>query len=197
MFALEPFSQGSLLRRYPTDPITQGGVCVALCDYWLSLIKADYAVPAADRLRQLQHNFPVVIRHQRHYANLRAQHGREEGRRKLGQKLGLDYDPDKTLVERRFVRMEGIRKKIAADIGVVGTGATWTLRFADGSGHAISGFCGIAGQEPILTMRLHLFDPNIGEYGGQLSELDDMLQDLFTRFPFYQSIVALHRATEG
>jgi hypothetical protein len=79
----------------------------------------------------------------------------------------------------------------------MGVGATWTLRFFDGTGHAIAGFYGMFSPTGnIHHPRLFLFDPNIGEYRGDLSDLDAMLRDLLTRFPIYLTVVEVRRTTD-
>jgi hypothetical protein len=196
MITLTPFSQGALLRDAATDPITRQGVCVALCDYWLTLIKRNYNASPSDRLRQLQTSLSDIIKHQQRYAHLRAQHGREEARRQVGDRLGLDYN-DQTMIMKAPNGMSGIRQKLAADIHFPGAAATWSLRFANGHGHAIAGFCGISGKQPIVKFRLHVFDPNIGEYIGELQELDEILRDLLNKFPKYSTVEGVHRTTEG
>ena len=195
MSTLTSFSQGALLSNTTTNPLTQHGICVALCDYWLTLIKNDPDAAPSDRLQQLQQYVPQAMNHQRTYARLRQQHGREEARRQVGAPLGLQYD-GQTMVMKEFLGMSGIRHKLAADLRTVGSAVTWTLRFADGSGHAIAGFCGLSGQQPILKYRLRLFDPNIGEYEGTLQELDVMLDNLL-RHPMYRTVTGVHRTSEG
>jgi len=196
MITLTSFSQGSLLSRAVTDPITRNGVCVALCDHWLSRIKQRPNEAPERRRLELEQSLAQIIRYQRSYAIQRSQYGRTEARHQKGQQLGLKYT-DQTTIMRVMIGMQGIRQKLAADISHVGSAATWTLRFADGSGHAIAGFCGISGQEPIIKLKLHVFDPNIGEYIGELTELNAILNDLLTKFPNYQTVTEVCRTTEG
>ena len=198
MITLTRFSQERQLQLQAiVDRDTRNGVCVGLCDYWLSQIKGAPEMPPAERLQLLRDNFARPMNHQRYYANLRAQHGREQARRQVGNQLGLRYHTDDTTIMRTHLGMSGIRARLAADIGWVGSAATWTLRFADGGGHAIAGFCGIGGQEPMLQLESHIFDPNLGEYTGPFRELDYILSDLLTRFPDYRTIVEVNRTTEG
>ncbi len=196
MITLDPFSQGRILQAMPlTDAVTRNGICVALCDYWLALIKMDPNESPSSRLQQLVQYFPQAMNHQRQYSVVRAQHGRNEGRRMVGGQVGLDYNEQTTLM-RAMVGMRGIREKLAADISRIGAASTWSLRFMGGGGHAIAGFCGLSGQQPYMKMRLHVFDPNIGEYTGELRELDTILNDLLTRFPLYQTVTDVHRTSE-
>jgi len=196
MITLTAFSQGSLLSRTVADPSTRNGVCVALCDHWLSRIKQHPTEPAPRRCLELAQALSKIILYQQSYAIQRRQHGRIEARHQIGQQLGLEY-ADQTTIMRVAVGMKGIRQKLAGDISHAGSAATWTLRFADNTGHAIAGFCGISGQEPIIRLQLHVFDPNIGEYIGQLAELDGILNDLLTKFPKYQTVTEVCRTAEG
>lgn len=195
MSTLTDFSQGTLLRNTVTDPLTRNGICVALCDYWLKLIKTSPSESPADRLLKLRAYFIRAMQHQRLYSGLRSQHGREEARRQVGAQLGLNYS-DQTMILRTFVGMGGIKQKLGQDLSRIGAAATWTLRFADGGGHAIAGFCGLSGQPPIMRHRLHIFDPNIGEYEGTVQELNDMLDHLFRAFPMYATVTGVHRTSE-
>lgn len=197
MITLDRFSQGAILQSLPfSDYLTRNGICVALCDYWLAMIKDQPNESPAARLERLhRQHFAQAMNHQRQYAVVRAQHGREEGRRMVGQQVGLNYH-DQTMIMRALIGIRGIREKMAADISRIGAAATWTLRFADGGGHAIAGFCGLSGQQPYMKMRLHVFDPNIGEYTGELQELDAILNDLLNKFPDYQTITDVHRTSE-
>ena len=196
MYTLTRFSQGDLLQLHLTDSVTSQGVCAALCDHWLQLLKTDLGAPADRRLQRLQENFPSIIQHQRTYALLRAQLGRERAREQVGEDIGLDYE-GQTMVMKCSAGLQGMRSRMAADIGIPGRGATWTLRFADGSGHVLAGLCNLIGQEPILQMQLHVFDPNIGEYIGAMSDLDDILQNLMSWFPLYHTVIGVHRTFEG
>jgi hypothetical protein len=172
-------------------------VCVALCDYWLSQIKAHPDVPPAERLQLLRDNFVQIMNHQRHYAGLRARRGREQARQDVGSPLGLRYNTDDTVIM-SSVGISGIRAKLAADIGRIGSAATWTLEFADGGRHAIAGFCGVSGGPgPISHLKSHVFDPNIGEYVGPFRELDYILSALLSEIPRYRTVTNVYRTTEG
>ena len=197
MSTLTSFSQAAQLQFQAVDDATRNGICVGLCDFWLSLIKRFPEMPPDQRLQQLCDNFEQPMNHQRNYAYLRRQYGRGPAREQVGRELGLNYDTENTMLLRVCLDMSSIRAKLAADIGCIGSGATWTLRFSDGTGHAIAGFCGVEGQEPIMRLTSHVFDPNIGEYAGLFPELDDMLFDLLSKFPLYQTIVEVNRTTES
>jgi len=198
MYTLTRFSQGEQLRLQAiSDATTRRGVCVGLCDYWLSRIKANPEMPPDERLGLLRGNFSRVMNDQRQYAGLRARQGRERARQQVGSRQGLRYSADDTAIMRIHVGMNGIRAKIAEDIGRIGAAATWTLRFRDGGGHAIAGFCGVSGRQPISHLRSHIFDPNIGEYVGPFRELDYILSDMMSRVGKYSTIVEVHRTTEG
>jgi hypothetical protein len=199
MITLTRFSQERQLQLQAiVDRDTRDGVCVGLCDYWLSQIKSHSDLAPAERLQLLRDNFGQIMNHQRHYAGLRDRRGREHARREVGDQLGLRYHTDDTAIMRTRVGIGGIRTKLAGDIGRVGAAASWTLEFADGTRHAIAGFCGISGGPgPISHLRSHVFDPNIGEYVGPFRELDYILSDLLSKFPSYGTVTDVYRTTEG
>jgi hypothetical protein len=195
MFQLEPFSQ-SVLLRHESDPDIRNGVCVALCDYWLADIRARGNDPASRRLARLAGRMPAVGQYQKQYGQQRAQQGPTQARRDMGKQLGHDYREHTTIMP-AMVGAVGLRQRLAADLARAGIGATWTLRFADGTGHAIAGFYGIVSPtEKLHYFRLFLFDPNIGEYTGELRDLDSMLKDLLTRFPLYLTVTEVRRTTD-
>jgi hypothetical protein len=195
MFQLANFSQSALLKNEP-DPEIRKGVCVALCDHWLAEIRARGNDPPAQRLARLAGLMPAVIQYQRQYGQQRAQQGPTEARRAMGKQLGHDFREHTTIMP-AMVGAAGLRQRLAADLAGFGVGATWSLRFPDGTGHAIAGFYGMFTRlGKIHEPRLFLFDPNIGEYKGELSDLDAMLKDLLTRFPIYQMVVEVRRTTD-
>jgi hypothetical protein len=196
MFTLAPFSQDVHLRSVK-DPVLRNGVCVALCDHWLTIIKRFRDLPPVNRMRMLAQRIPEAFRHQQAYALRRAAVGRDAARREAGARLGLDYEAQ-TTVMRACVGMVGIRARLAADLGRIGAAATWSMRFAGGGGHAIAGFRGLVPVSGnVHRVSIHVFDPNIGEYAGELGELDAILADLFGRFPLYATVNEVHRTTEG
>lgn len=192
MSTLTPFSQSELVA----GTTQRKGICVALCDLWLRLIKLNPGEDPHGRLGQLRLMIPQALHYQDNYAGLRAIRGRTAARQQVAGNLGLHY-VEQTTVSRRQSGMSGIRQKLASDIGYPGAAATWTLEFEGGSRHAVAGFCGIGGQEPILRLILHLFDPNVGEYRGELRELNSILDDLLGRFPVYHTVKSVCRTWEG
>lgn len=195
-----PFVQAEQLKLHETCDLTERGVCVALCDYWIWLIKNAPDEKPDQRLGRLATNFAAIMGHQRHYGQLRAALGPREARKEVGHSLGTEYDTDKTVMVRlpfntRAQQMQMFRKRMARDIGFPGSAATWSLRFSRGGGHAIAGFCGLTGRQPLMQMRLHVFDPNIGEYVGTFPELDGMLDDMLTKFPMYRTVESIRRAS--
>jgi hypothetical protein len=196
MAKLARFSQDALLRSV-TDPVLRNGVCVALCDHWLEIIRRLPDVPPVNRMRLLTQKMPEVLRYQKTYAGMRGPLGRNEARRQMGAGLGLDFE-EQTTIMRRFNGMAGIRAKLAADLGQIGAAATWSMRFSGGGGHAIAGFRGLVSVTGNMhRASLHIFDPNIGEYAGELDELDAILTDLFAKFPLYATVTEVHRTSEG
>ncbi len=194
MFTLAPFSQSALLRN-ETDPDIRGGVCVALCDYWLADIKSRSNDAPRDRLNRLAGNYPTVAQYQKQYGQQRAQHGPQQARKQMAQQLGHDYHQHTTIMP-ALIGAAGMRQRLAADLAGLGVAATWSLRFMDDTGHAIAGFYGMVSPlENMHRFQLHLFDPNIGEYVGGQRDLDNMLNDLLNRFPLYQTVVEIRRTT--
>src|SRR5512142_3020416 len=105
------------------------------------------------------------------YGRRRAQVGPTVARRESGAKHGIDYE-EQTTISRAYLDMGAIRQKLAGDLARLGAAATWSLRFRQG-GHAIAGFHGLATvTSNIHATRMHLFDPNVGEYTCELRELD-------------------------
>ena len=195
MFSLAPFSQSGLLQN-EADPQIRQGVCVALCDFWLGNIKQRPADAPADRLSRAAGTFASIVQYQRQYNKTRAQVGPEHARRVMGQQLGHDFH-QQTTITRAMMSSAEIRQRLAGDLGTLGAAATWSMRFADGSGHAIAGFRGMLSlMENVHRASLHVFDPNIGEYAGELSDLDTMLRDLLNRFPLYKTVQEIRRTTD-
>ena len=52
MATLTPFDQSNLLVGV-ADPRVRDGICVALCDYWLALIKANTTRTPRERITEL------------------------------------------------------------------------------------------------------------------------------------------------
>ena len=195
MFQLAGFSQAHLLVN-ETDPDLKNGVCVALCDHWLNDIKARSNDAPVDRLSRLAGTYPSVAQYQKQYGQERAQHGPEKARRDMGKQLGHDFQQHTTILP-ALIGATGIRQRLAADLSGLGVGATWSLRFMDGTGHAIAGFYGMVSvTENMHRISLHVFDPNIGEYSGTQGDLETMIGDLLTRFPEYQALTEIRRTTD-
>lgn len=196
MFSLQPFSQNKLLSGVP-DPVARQGVCVALCDLWLRSIKGNSAQSPAARMSALGGGIQAAIAHQKQYAADRAQLGRFPARAAAGRRVGLDYEEQTTIV-RASVGTGGILAKMSADLRGIGAAATWSLRFSGGGGHALAGFCGVTSLTPNMhRQELFVFDPNIGEYKGELSDLSVMLKDIFARVPLYGTVAEVARISAG
>jgi hypothetical protein len=195
MFQLEPFSQSHLLRA-ETDPDLRGGVCVALCDYWLADIKWRPDDPPRLRLYRLASHYMLIAQYQKQYGQHRQQVGPQDARRVMGQHLGHDFEQHTTILP-ALIGTNAVRQRLAADLRHIGVGATWTMRFAPGGGHAIAGFYGMESlAENMHRARISIFDPNIGEYVGELRDLDFILNDLLNHFPLYQTVIEIRRTTD-
>ncbi|MCS6931498.1 MAG: hypothetical protein NZM27_04740 [Acetobacteraceae bacterium] len=183
-----PFDQSDLLRG-ETHPAVRGGICVALCDQWLKLIRSGRARTPEERLAELRHLSPEAKRRQIVYSLLRPTYGRLEARRRADKPLGLDFT-EKTQVTPHLHRrpefgpgqMQSLRameRFIAADLALDGAAATWTMEIPNLGRHAIAGYRG-AVKRNVATFHLgiFLFDPNVGEFFGTPQELPQMLRAL-------------------
>lgn len=190
-FTLTRFQQGQFLDA--SDPETRGGVCVALCDLWLqSLFQAPGAAPRL-RLQALAVDFSRAEAHQRRYGRLRNALGREDARRHMGARVGVDYE-EQTFVDMKLhVGREGMLRKVTGDLREPGAAATWSMRFLGGGGHAIAGINRIEKRPYGLDCRIHIFDPNIGEYAGDYGSAGAIIQDLVRRIPLYATTAIFHR----
>ena len=209
MFRLFPFQQSRLLQGI-SDPDVQGGVCVALCDHWFKGLKEHSGIAPDVRLHVLAGQIDEVVLYQRNYGRQRAANGPFSARRNLSSRLGLDYEEQTTISRNPMHRagsqgaggMQGIRHRLAEDLERPFSGATWSMRFsqaAGGGGHAIAGFnllCATS-MSNMHVMEMHVFDPNIGEYSGTYADLDEILTDLFGKFPDYAHVEEVRRSTEG
>jgi hypothetical protein len=196
MFTLSSFEQETALLQGVTDPVLKQGVCVAACDFWLHGIKTDNEAPAARRLSTLARKRGEILAYQAKYSNLRRQDGPERARPAMGASLGHNFDWQ-TEIMSPWLALADIRDILARDIQPIGAGATWTMRFAAG-GHAIAGFHNIvAGPTDVIHQhRYHVFDPNIGEYEGDIGDLDAILSELFRQFPDYTRTITIRRARD-
>jgi hypothetical protein len=197
-FELQHFSQSRLIEQYKDlAEAHQGahGVCAMLCIRWLSDIKNDYKVTPKKRLQYISDDFPAIIRGHGNYSNLRKVLSREAALNSIGKNMGLEYDPDGTVILDQNDSMKNIRDNIKRDVAKFGHGAHWSLQFTKGR-HAIAGFCGITSQGSMIHhMALHIFDPNIGEYVCDYSNIDNVLIDLFNKFSLYKTTSNIARAT--
>ena len=193
-FIIATFSQSRLLA-HETDPEVRGGICVALCDYWLQSFLNKPNVEPQHRMQYLAAMFGQAKAHQKNYGQLRGQKGREDARKEVGRRVGVDYDAQ-TTVMRVAVGKAGILAKVAGDLRPPGSAATWTMRFRDGGGHAIAGVNRlerITGN--FANTHAHVFDPNIGEYVGPFASLSAIIDDLFHTFADYGTTTEIHRTT--
>ena len=195
MYTRHDFRQEHLLKSV-ADPEVRGGACAALCDFWLRAIKTGNASPD-QRLRDLAGSFPEIIAHQKQYQRERAKVGPVAARQRMGQPLGLDYE-QKTSIMPACIGLQGVRDRLATDLRRLGAATTWSLRFIDGGGHAMAGFSGLTSiTENMHRQQISIFDPNIGEYVCQISEMDDVFRDIFRIIPYYSRINEVRRVAVG
>ena len=195
MFTRYDFVQGLLLKNV-TDPEVRDGVCAALCDFWLRAIKAGIASPD-QRLRELTARFQEVIAHQKQYQRERERLGPVAARQRVGQPLGLDYE-QQTSIMPACIGLQGVRDRLATDLRRLGAATTWSLRFIDGGGHVMAGFSGLTSiTENMHRQQVSIFDPNIGEYVGEITDMDDVFRDIFRLIPAYARINEVRRVTVG
>lgn len=191
MFRLAPFDQGRLLQNRLNVPIeAQNGVCVALCDLWLFLMKSEKYrhLSAEQRMEKLasQQGMDYAINYQQQYSYNRHFLGRETGRNVSAAQLGHSFDPDGTVVMKSpFTSdpLSNIKQRLKMDLKTIGSYATWSLRFSGGGGHALAGISNLRSNGPIHTITVNIFDPNIGEYSGDWIEADQILDDILSHFP--------------
>jgi hypothetical protein len=194
MATLTPFDQATLLTGI-TDPVLRGGICVALSDRWLAFMKESRLRTPQERLAALRAQAGSAMLYQEAYAWLRAAQGREEARTNLGRTVGHEYEHQTTIM-RISVGMTGLRERMMADLDELGAAVTWTMVIPGWGRHAIAGFRGLVSiMNNMHKASLHIFDPNVGEYVGELEQLDGILRDLFRRVPEYQGIMELTRTT--
>lgn len=195
MATLTKFNQGDLLVGV-SDPWVKGGICVALCDHWLALMKDTNSRTPPERMAQLQQYAGRAMTYQKAYGQQRRTKGREEARADMGKQLGHDF-ADQTTIMRVMVGFDGILARMTKDLGAIGSAVTWTMALPGVGRHAIAGYRGL---ESLTTnmhrASLHIYDPNVGEYVGTLQELNGILRDLFKRIPEYALINELSRTTD-
>ena len=192
-FTLTGFHQGNFLNA--ADPETRNGVCVALCDLWLeALFQAPGASPR-NRLQALAVDFGRAESHQRRYGKLRKVLGRDDARRHMGARVGIDFD-EQTFVDMKLhAGRSGMIQKMSDDLRAPGAAATWSMRFAGGGGHAIAGFNRMEPQPYGFDQKIHVFDPNIGEYVGTYGSCAEIVDDLMRKIPLYATTAIFHRTT--
>lgn len=193
MIRLAHFDQGKLLQNRLNVPIeAQNGVCVALCDLWLFLMKsAQYQhLSPEQRMEKLasEQGMNYAINYQQQYSYNRQFLGRESGRNQSAAQLGHRFDPEGTVVMKSpFAHdpdpLGNIKQRLKLDLKTIGSYATWSLRFSGGGGHALAGASNLRSNGPIHTITVNIFDPNIGEYSGDWVEADQILDDILSHFP--------------
>ena len=199
MVNLVPFSQSDHLRTRSRDEMTRHGVCAGLCDDWLALITGNYPPTPERRMQRLAATFDSSMMQQRALWSLYRTYGREEGHRRAGVRRGVDYDFDKTQINRSVGggtierSLPEFWNTIQKDIASVTSGAAWSLRLSDGRRHAIAGYCGYRRIAVGLQLTTHIFDPNIGEYAGDFGCLNEVLSDMRTRIPLYRTVNRIER----
>lgn len=212
MFTLAPFAQKQILDQQKIIcNNTRYGVCVALCDHWLALVR-EGGTTAEARMAQLAEpgRFAKVMGHQRIYQHLRNRDGRATARKAVGAQVGIVYDRgEKTsITERSFgaeqhpkvlvLGVDALQACLREDLRGFFQGATWTLRFRGGGGHAIAGFCSLRSPtNNFHVQHLHIFDPNLGEYEGGWGDLLGMLGALMGPQGIYHDVVEIHRTGVG
>ncbi len=195
MYELHQFSQNALLVN-ETDPVVKGGVCVALCRFWfeavLKIKDNPSLVPPDQRLRELGLGINSVIAEQRKYTMDRRVLPRSDAQQELGGRADLDYEPQTTISGGKVGPGE-IINILARDLTRPGKAATWSLRFKEGGGHAIAGFSGLVSiTDNIHRTKIHIFDPNIGEFTGESGDFNQILNNIFNHYKDY-TIVEIHR----
>ena len=208
MFKLYDFKQDKLLKGI-TDPEVQGGVCVALCDHWFQGLREHPKIAPDMRLQVLAGQLNEVIMYQKRYGRQRALDGPVIARQDQAQRLGLQYTEQTTIMRNPLGQpriagltgTRGIRDRLMEDLERPFSGAVWSMRFSQaggGGGHALAGYNMLASAaENLHSMELHVFDPNIGEYVGEMGGLDAILADIFGKFPDYDHVEEVRRATEA
>jgi hypothetical protein len=199
MSKYEAFSQGQILTeervKSELDEYTRHGICRALCTRWLGRIRRDYGESPRDRLDNLSADFVRIMQEQRAYQKRKQVVGAEEALRESGRKQGLGYDMDHTMIMRKGKPMSEVRARIIDDIKCFDAAANWALELGDQGRHAIAGYCGIVRDGPFGRLTLHIFDPNFGEFWGDMQEIDGVLEDVLSRAPVYAELTEIWRTT--
>lgn len=183
---LVKFAQGELLKQATRDPDLRRGICAALCDFWLSRFRSKLEESPEDRLGFLRSPrvFALAMQHQAQFAKEWYEFENSRGSRLTGHdaralagaRVGMSFDTELTTVSARaFDTPLQMIEKLMRDIAGPFDAAAWDLRFSDGKGHAIAGFCSVEKRGPFAQMMVHIFDPNAGEIIGEKREGREML----------------------
>jgi hypothetical protein len=132
---------------------------------------------------------------QRAYQKRKPVIGADAALRESGRKHGLDFDTEHTVILRAGKPMSEVRARILADIGQFAAAATWALQLGLHGRHAIAGYCGIVRDGPFGQLMLHIFDPNFGEFWGNMQQIDAILEDVLSRAPIYAHLTEIWRTT--
>lgn len=194
MATLTPFNQGELLVG-ATDPAVRNGICVALCDMWLHLVRDSTARSPRERIALLRARAEKARQYQAAYAQRREIFGRIEARQQMGRRHGHDFE-EQTVVAARFVGEAGMHARMARDLEELGTAVTWTIVVPGWGRHALAGFRGLESiSTNVHRASVHIFDPNIGEYVCEPHQIRAVLRDLFRRDPNYARVTEIARMT--
>jgi hypothetical protein len=194
MWKLTPFNQGAVLGQVP-DAEVRRGVCAALCDMWMNLMRDATARRPEDRMDSLRATISMTIRKQRSYGELVRAKGREAGRKFLGKGLGMEFE-ELTRIERRFTGKTGMVLQMQEDLKLPGAKMSWSLLFQGGGAHALAGNHYMEAISTNFHRRsVHVFDPNIGEYVGQVQDIPGIVDDMFRRKPGYNRVDTMERRT--
>ena len=194
MFTRYDFVQGLLLKNV-TDPEVRDEFCAALCDFWLRAIKAGAAWP--DQRLRSHRTIPGSHRSPEAVPKGARETGTCPARQRVGRPLGLDYE-QQTSIMPACIGLRGVRDRLATDLRRLGAATTWSLRFIDGGGHVMAGFSGLTSiTENMHRQQVSIFDPNIGEYVGEITDMDDVFRDIFRLIPAYARINEVRRVTVG
>ena len=194
MATLTPFDQGELLVGV-NDPRVRNGICVALCDMWLHLMRDSAARTPRERIAAIRARASEARHYQRAYSHQREILGRVGARERMGQRLGHDFE-EQTMVMSRCVGVEGMHDRMARDLAQFGAAVTWTIDVPGWGRHALAGFRGLTSVTTNLHhASIHIFDPNIGEYVCEPQQIRGVLRDLFRRDTNYTRAASISRLT--
>lgn len=192
MWTLVSFNQGAVLGQIP-DREVRRGVCAALCDMWMDLMRDAKARQPEDRMDSLRATISMTIRRQKSYREQVRAKGREAGRRFLDKGFGMEFE-ELTRVERRFTGRTGMVLQIQKDLELPGARMGWSLIFHGRGAHALAGCNNFAEiSTNVMQRSVHVFDPNIGEYVGQSQDIPGMVDDMFRRIPGYDRVETMER----